>query len=353
MAVVNLEKLQANLMTDGKPISSAQKQVLESTILVALISMFGEMPAIETANKFGSDDGAGNITFYKTHIPEIKEKDFDKVGDLSRFNNIGTTKVQIALAKIIEAPIKYSETEIKMSAAGILGQVQSSLSLALVRFREISILKEEYASAKLKAATQVNEIDLDKITPEELENVMDKMIAKIRKTKDTGVDAVSLSQMVIKLDPVVYQKLLKVKLIISGAPSSNELDFTEGIFTKGKYKGVTIVEDVYMEDAEPTFIGSVIKIGAIGSPWRLEGVANLLMPGESTIMLLNPQVRYNTKAIYPLHVQALINKPKTVPKPKVVDAKAKVVENTDNSKKDKTVVENTDNSKKEAELDLT
>lgn len=74
-----------------------------------------------------------------------------------------------------------------------------------------------------------------------------------------------MNRIVIKVEPSFYRKLLDVKLVIPGN-TQNEQVFANGAFSGGKYKGVTIVEDVYMEDANPNFIGSVTMIGAIASP---------------------------------------------------------------------------------------
>ena len=309
MATVDIAKLQANLMTDEN--TSPAKQVLESTIMVALPIMFGEMPATQFTNTMGSTDAAGNVSYYKTKIPENNVKAFagNGIGDLDRFNNIVTEKILVAIDIIIESPVTYYSNEVAMSASGILSQVESGMTLNMAETREISILKEEWDSANTVdglAAGQVKYIDLDTITTDDIEKVVDGAIAQLRKTKDTGINKVSLARIVIKLDPVAYQKLLKVRLIIPGN-TQNEQAFLEGKFNMGKYKGVIVVEDVYMEDAESTFVGSITMIGAIASPWRPEGVANERAPGESAIYLLNPQVRYRTKAIYPKHVIVLSN----------------------------------------------
>lgn len=303
MATIDIQKLQANLMTDN---TTGDKQVLESTIMQALPIMFGEMPSVQFTNQTGSTDAAGNVTYYKTKIQENSEKDFAKIGDLSRFKDLSTDKVLVALDKVIENPVKYYSSEVAMSAEGILAQTENGMTLNMVETREISILEKEWESANLDAATQVKSINLDTITTDHIEREIDGMIAQLRKTQDTGVNKVPLSRIIIKVDPVVYQRLLKVRLIIPGN-TVNEEAFTNGAFPQGKYKGVTIVEDVYMEDANPQFVGSISMIGSIASPWRPEGVANQLAPGEAAIYLLNPQIRFKTEAIYPKHILVLSN----------------------------------------------
>lgn len=299
MATIDIAKLQANLMTEFE---GGNKQVLETTIMQVLPSMFGEMPSASFTNQSGSTDSVGNVTFYKTVIQPHNVKDFDQIGDLTRFKNISSHKILVALDNVIENPVKYYSSEVAMGADGILAQTQMGITMNMAEARELSILKEEWACAHENESTQVKEIDLDTIEPKELERLMDASIAQLRLTKDVGITKVPSSKLIIKVMPQIYQRLLEVKLLIPGAPMNNEGDFTSGKFLLGKYKGIQIIEDVYFDDAQEGFLGSIQMIGAIASPWRSEGVANHQMPGEATIFLLNPQVRFKTKAIYPNHV---------------------------------------------------
>lgn len=156
MAVIDIKKLQASLMTNE---ADGEKQVLESTIMDALPVMFGEMPSAAFTNQTGSQDKAGNVTYYKTVINQHIEKDFDKAGDISRFRNISTDKVLVAVDVVIENPVKYYSAELEMSAEGILAQVEQGITGNMAEAREIGILTEEFETAKEASETQVKAVD--------------------------------------------------------------------------------------------------------------------------------------------------------------------------------------------------
>lgn len=303
MATIDIAKLQANLMTDN---TTGDNQVLESTIMSALPVMFGEMPSAAFTNQTGSEDTVGNVTYYKTVINEHVTKDFTKVGDISRFRQVSTDKVLVALETVIENPVTYYSAEIAMSAQGILGQVEAGITGNMAEAREIGILTEEYETANAAAATQIKTVDFATAEAKDIERVLDDAVTQIRGTKDTGISKVSMNKIVIKVAPKVYRRLLDVKLVIPGT-IDNETTWNTGSFQSGKFKGVAIVEDAYLEDANEALLATVTMIGAIAAPWRSEGVANDKVQGESTMFLLNPQVRFAIKAIYSKHIIAIID----------------------------------------------
>lgn len=271
MASIDIAKLQANLLTNDQ---TGDRQVLESTIFQVMPLMFADMPSSLYVNNIGTQDAAGNITITKVAHNKPITRNYDAIGDLSKYNDIRTQKIFIQIDQLLETPVRYESTEIAMSPEGIMQQVQQGINMNIAETRELSILQKEYDAAAANGTSTDsylgNEsqyaIDIKTATASELEELIDAAIVDLRNRQDVNVRKVGKNQIILKLRPDAYMKLLRVKLIIPGAPSTNEDDFTTGAFNRGFYKGIQIIEDVYFEDVADDFLGSLFMVGAIASP---------------------------------------------------------------------------------------
>ena len=308
MANVTVSKLKANLLSDK---NTGDKQVIESTLFPVLESIFMEYAAIAFTNKTGSTDAVGNITYTKIKILEHIDKDFAQVGDLTRFKDIETDKIYVVLDKVIEHPVRYYSNELEMAPEGILAQVQQGIQYNIGLRRQLDIVQAELDAAT--ANGNIVEFDLTTATKEDLEKFMDEQIIALRNTKDTGIAKVPVSKLVLRLSPTLYLRLLQNKLIIPNGTNENLQSFAQGSFLTSLYKGVMLVEDQYLTDVDDAMLGVIHLNGAIASPWRMEGTANDKVPGESSIYLLNTQVRFKTQAIYPKHIVVIKQTTITLP----------------------------------------
>lgn len=271
----DIQKLQTNLVTK-------ENEILKSIIKSILSDIFEQMPSLSFLNRTGSEDAAGNVTYYKDSI---------------------SNKTLLNLDSKLESPIYYYSTDLAISAEEVYNRIKQEMKGKIVKVREASILEAEHDAAV--ANSHVTELDIKNCTDTDLKKTINKMISNIREIKSVDIGKLGIDQIYLKVTPYLYQRLFNIKLIIPETSSNNKRDFTNNSFNFGKYRGITLIEDIYLNDVNPDLQLVLSMIGAIASPWRQEGVANGLCTGESTIFFLNPQVRYKTQAIYPEHIFVL------------------------------------------------